>query len=185
MNRRVATAAAFAVILLLATIALAIGGTTTQPTPTTSTAQPLPTTSTTTGQVVSTGRGPSAFTTITSPGPVVPLVHRVTCVGYVGDGYQVTYSITNHGPAVVGTLAGKVDDSDPTILAPALPLARGARLEATATVRGSGDSVVITYAIGATGGGASSFPVETPGCPTDPADERAAEQATTTSGAGP
>lgn len=149
-----------------------------QPAPSTSQAA-LTTTSTTIPGVVPTGQGPSAFTTTTAPGPIQVIVEAAACVRFVGDGWRVRYRIHNRGPAATGPVVGQVDDGDPTVLNEALRVERGATHRATSVVLGGGEAIIVTW-ITTPAGEPSSFPIETPDCPTDPADERQAEQATTT-----
>ena len=149
--------------------------------PTTSPAQGAVTTTTVPAQPVPTGRGPSAFTTTSASGPIQVLVEGARCVGFVGDGWQVRYRVTNNGPADTGSVVGQVDDSPPVILEPAHALAQGDSFAEEAFLPGGGDAIVVTW-VGQIGR-VASFPIETPDCPTDPADERAAEQASTTLGA--
>ena len=151
---------------------------TTPPAPTTS-LPALTTTSTTIAGVVSTGQGPSAFTTTTAPGPIQVIVEAAACVRFVGDGWRVRYRILNRGPAATGPVVGRIDDGQPTVLEEALRLGRAETHEATAVVVGGGDAIVVTW-VTIPDGGTSSFPIETPGCPTDPADVRDAGQVTTT-----
>ena len=149
--------------------------------PTTSPAQGAVATTTVPAQPVPTGRGPSAFTTTSASGPIQVLVEGARCVGFVGDGWQVRYRVTNNGPADTGSVVGQVDDSPPVILEPARARAQGDSFAEEAFLPGGGDAIVVTW-VGQIGR-VASFPIETPDCPTDPADERAAEQATTTLGA--
>ena len=151
---------------------------TTPPAPTTS-LPALTTTSTTIAGVVSTGRGPSAFTTTTAPGPIQVIVEAAACVRFVGDGWRVRYRILNRGPAATGPVVGQIDDDQPTVLEETLRLGRGETHEATAVVVGGGDAIIVTW-VTTPDAGTSSFPIETPGCPTDPADVRDAGQVTTT-----
>jgi hypothetical protein len=151
---------------------------TTPPAPTTS-LPALTTTSTTIAGVVSTGQGPSAFTTTTAPGPIQVIVEAAACVRFVGDGWRVRYRILNRGPAATGPVVGRIDDGDPTVLEEALQLGRAETHEATAVVVGGGDAIIVTW-VTIPDGGTSSFPIEAPGCPTDPADVRDAGQVTTT-----
>lgn len=148
------------------------------PAPTTS-LPALTTTSTTIAGVVSTGQGPSAFTTTTAPGPIQVIVEAAACVRFVGDGWRVRYRILNRGPAATGPVVGRIDDGDPTVLEEALQLGRAETHEATAVVVGGGDAIIVTW-VTIPDGGTSSFPIEAPGCPTDPADVRDAGQVTTT-----
>lgn len=151
---------------------------TTPPAPTTS-LPALTTTSTTIAGVVSTGRGPSAFTTTTAPGPIQVIVEAAACVRFVGDGWRVRYRILNRGPAATGPVVGRIDDDQPTVLEETLRLGRAETHEATAVVVGGGDAIIVTW-VTTPDAGTSSFPIETPGCPTDPADVRDAGQVTTT-----
>jgi hypothetical protein len=161
-----------------------------RPTPTTTTVLLAPTTSPALGAVtttsvptqpVPTGQGPSAFTTTSAPGPIQVIVEGARCVKYVGDGWQVRYRVSNNGPTDTGSIVGQVDDSPPVVLEPSRQLAQGDSFAEEAFLPGSGDAIVVTW-VGQVGR-VASFPIETPDCPTDPADERAAEQATTTLGA--
>jgi hypothetical protein len=151
---------------------------TTPPAPTTS-LPALTTTSTTIAGVVSTGRGPSAFTTTTAPGPIQVIVEAAACVRFVGDGWRVRYRILNRGPAATGPVVGQIDDDQPTVLEETLRLGRAETHEATTVVVGGGDAIIVTW-VTTPDAGTSSFPIETPGCPTDPADVRDAGQVTTT-----
>jgi hypothetical protein len=128
--------------------------------------------------VVSTGQGPSAFTTTTAPGPIQVIVEGAACVRFIGDGWRVRYRIVNRGPAATGPGVGRIDDGEPTVLEKSLRLGRGETHEATGIVQG-GDAIIVTW-VTTPEGGTSSFPIETPGCPTDPADVREAGQVTTT-----
>jgi hypothetical protein len=161
-----------------------------QPTPTSSTIVLAPTTSpvqaalpttTVSASPVPTGRGPSAFTSTSAPGPVQMIVEGARCAGYVGDGWQVRYRVTNNGPTDTGSVVGQVDDSPPVILEPPRQLAQGETFAEEALLPGGGDAIVVTW-VGQVAR-VASFPIEAPNCPTDPADERAAQQATTTLGA--
>jgi hypothetical protein len=159
------------------------------PAPTTSSVLLAPTTSpveaaaTTTVPAipVPTGRGPSAFTTITAPGPIQVIVEEARCAGQVGDGWRVRYRVTNAGPADTGSVVGQVDDSPPVVLEPARELAQQGEFTEEALLVGGGDAIVVTW-VGREHT-LASFPIEAPNCRTDPADERAAEQATTSLGA--
>src|SRR5215211_7295458 len=142
-----------------------------QPTPTSTTVLLAPTTSPAQG----------AVTTTTTPGPIQVIVEGARCVKYVGDGWQVRYRVTNNGPADTGSVVGQVDDSPPVVLEPARALAQGDSFAEEAFLPGGGDAIVVTW-VGQVAR-VASFPIETPDCPTDPADERAAQQATTTLGA--
>jgi hypothetical protein len=148
--------------------------------PTTSPAQAAVTTTTVSATPVPTGRGPSAFTTTSSPGAIQVIVEGARCAGYVGDGWQVRYRVSNDGPTDTGSVVGQVDDSPPVILEPARQLTQGDILAEEALLPGGGDAIVLTW-VGQVER-VASFPIEVPNCPTDPADERRAEQATTTLG---
>jgi hypothetical protein len=130
---------------------------------------------------VPTGRGPSAFTTTSAPGSIQVIVEGARCAGFVGDGWQVRYRVSNAGPTDTGSVVGQVDDSPPVVLEPARQLAEGETFAEEALLPGGGDAIVVTW-VGQVER-VASFPIEVPNCPTDPADERAAEQATTTLGA--
>jgi hypothetical protein len=149
--------------------------------PTTSPAQAAVSTTTLSTTPVPTGRGPSAFTTTSAPGSIQVIVEGARCAGFVGDGWQVRYRVSNAGPTDTGSVVGQVDDSPPVILEPARQLAEGETFAEEALLPGGGDAIVITW-VGQVER-VASFPIEVPNCPTDPADERAAEQATTTLGA--
>ena len=148
--------------------------------PTTSPAQAAVTTTTVSATPVPTGRGPSAFTTTSSPGAIQVIVEGARCAGFVGDGWQVRYRVSNAGPTDTGTVVGQVDDSPPVILEPARQLTQGDTFAEEALLPGGGDAIVLTW-VGQVER-VASFPIEVPNCPTDPADERRAEQATTTLG---
>ena len=179
------TASAVAVIGIVVTATGAGVQPATPPTapapPTAPTTLVAPTTSTTVGEPVPTGRGPSAFTTTTAPGRIQVIVEGAHCAGYVGDGWRVRYRVSNAGPAQSGSVVGQVDDSPPVILEPARQLPQRGRFAEEALLVGGGDAIVVTWVGQART--VASFPIETPDCPTDPADEREAEQATTTLGA--
>ena len=149
--------------------------------PTTNPAQAAVSTTTLSTTPVPTGRGPSAFTTTRATGSIQVIVEGARCAGFVGDGWQVRYRVTNNGPADTGSVVGQVDDSPPVVLEPARALAQGDSFAEEAFLPGGGDAIVVTW-VGQVAR-VASFPIETPDCPTDPADERAAEQATTTLGA--
>jgi hypothetical protein len=140
---------------------------TTQPAPTTTSLPVLTTTSTTIAGVVSTGQGPSAFTTTTAPGPIQVIVEGAACVRFIGDGWRVRYWIVNRGPAATGPVVGRIDDGEPTVLEESLRLGRGQTHEATRIVLGGGDAIIVTW-VTTPEGGTSSFPIETPGCPPTP-----------------
>jgi hypothetical protein len=149
--------------------------------PTTSPAQAAVSTTTLSTTPVPTGRGPSAFTTTSAPGSIQVIVEGARCAGFVGDGWRVRYRVTNAGPTDTGSIVGRVDDSPPVILEPARQLAQGDTFAEEALLPGGGDAIVVTW-VGQVER-VASFPIEVPDCATDPADERAAEQATTTLGA--
>jgi hypothetical protein len=170
-------AGALAAVLVFADLG---GGREERAQPAPPTTQPaLTTTSTTIAGVVSTGLGPSAFTTTTAPGPIQVIVEAAACVRFVGDGWRVRYRILNRGPAATGPVVGRIDDGDPTVLEETLQLGRAETHAATAVVLGGGDAIIVTW-VTTPDGGTSSFPIEAPGCPTDPADVREAGQVTTT-----
>jgi hypothetical protein len=153
---------------------------TTQPAPT---AQPAPTTqpapsSTLPDCTASTGRGPSAFTPHCR-GPIVVTVTAVTCLRFVGDGYHLAYTVSNRGQPVDGYVTAQVDDRPPIVAQSTLHLDTGSTFAGQADypmVSGDGLVVILTTS---TGDAIASFPVQTPGCPQNPADVREAEQATT------
>ena len=178
---RLATVAAFAAVLLLAGIALAWGQNTTPRTGqvvVVATTTPAASTTTIVQAPAVTGPGPESFTTLAVKGPVQVLVVHLSCVRYAGDGWQVTWRISNQERQRTGAVLAQVDDAEPVTLAANLTLRAGQTTEATQTVTGQGESVVVTWANASRP--VQSFPLELPGCPVDPADERAARQATTT-----
>jgi hypothetical protein len=121
------------------------------------------------------GNGPGAFTTMTVPGPIqVQVLAKPECVGYVGEGWRVRYRITNDGPRRSGPVGGGSDNTAPQVINPNVTLRRGGRLEDVAVVLGGGDGLVVSWL------GVFSFPIEVEACRTNPADEQAAEQITTT-----
>src|SRR5919107_2133447 len=131
--------------------------------PTTSPAQGAVTTTTVPTQPVPTGRGPSAFTTTSAPGPIQVIVEGARCVKYVGDGWQVRYRVTNNGPTDTGSVVGQVDDSPPVILETPRQLAQGETFAEEALLPGGGDAVVVTW-VGQVAR-VASFPIEAPNCP--------------------
>jgi hypothetical protein len=121
------------------------------------------------------GNGPGAFTTMTVPGPIqVQVLAKPECVGYVGEGWRVRYRITNDGPRRSGPVGAGIDNAAPQVINPNVTLRRGGRLEDVAVVLGGGDGLVVSWL------GVFSFPIEVEACRTNPADEQAAEQITTT-----
>jgi hypothetical protein len=121
------------------------------------------------------GNGPGAFTTMTVPGPIqVQVLAKPECVGYVGEGWRVRYRITNDGPRRSGPVGAAIDNAAPQVINPNVTLRRGGRLEDVAVVLGGGDGLVVSWL------GVFSFPIEVEACRTNPADEQAAEQITTT-----
>jgi hypothetical protein len=155
--------------------------------PTTSTAAAAVATS---GPVVSTttivqpsavtGPGPESFTTLRAPGPVQVLVTRAECVDKAGDGWKVTWRITNQDRTRSGAVLAQIDESgDQQPLAPVLTLrAGGDSRTQTQVVKGAGDTVMVTWAN--TDRPVRSFPFALPFCPVDPADEAAARRSTST-----
>jgi hypothetical protein len=173
---------AVAAVILAAVVAGATGGggrpaavvvQPTNPPPTLSTLPP-PTQTTLQPDAIP-GNGPGAFTTRTVPGPIqVQVLAEPECVGYVGEGWRVRYRITNDGPRRSAPVGAAVDNAVPQVINPNLILRRGGRVEDVAVVYGGGDGLVVSWM------GVVSFPVEVEACPTNPADEQAAEQVTTT-----
>jgi hypothetical protein len=145
---------------------------TSQPALTTTSQPALTTTSTTIPGVVSTGRGPSAFTTTTAPGPIQVIVEGAACVRFVGDGWRVRYRIHNRGPAATGPVVGQVDDGDPTVFDEALRVERCATHQATSVVLGGGDAIIVTWVATPTGGRAASRSRHRNVRPTRPTCER-------------
>ena len=145
----------------------------TNPPPTLSTLPPA--TQTTLQPDAIPGNGPGAFTTRTVPGPIqVQVLAEPECVGYAGEGWHVRYRITNDGPLRSGPVGAAIDNAVPRVINPNLTLRRGGRLEDVAVVLGGGDGLVVSWM------GVFSFPIEVKACRTNPADEQAAEQVTTT-----
>jgi hypothetical protein len=157
--------------------AAAVGQVTIGPPPTTGPA--VSTTSLVEPSVV-TGNGPEAFTTLTVPGPVQVLVVKAECVGYAGDGWWITWKVTNQGQAREGALIAQVDQTGPApVLVPNLQLAAGQSASARqATGAASGDSIRVTWANADRPVQSGIFGVPT--CPTDPKDLADARHATTT-----
>jgi ABC-type transport system substrate-binding protein len=155
-------------LTLLVLAACATPTRTAQPTPTT----PLPASSSTVAAstttiaqasaVTGTG-GPDSFTTLRPPGDVQVLVTRVACAGGPGDGWRVTYRISNQGEPRVGAVLAKVDeDGAEAVLVPALSLRAGQSFEATQVIKAAGDSVRVTWANADRP--VRSFPMEAPTC---------------------
>jgi hypothetical protein len=177
------------VMLVLATgaaVAAAVAADPSQPTSTT-TSQSTPTTTAvelaTTTVVVptaATGPGPNTFVTRPAPGPVQVLVVRMACVGYAGDGWKVTWRITNQGRPRTGAVVAHIDVGGPALpLVPSLTLpAGGDSGEQTQVVVGGGESIMVTWTL--PDRPVQSFPLSLPSCPTDPADLADARKATTT-----
>jgi hypothetical protein len=156
-------------LALLALAACATPTRTAQPTPTSSTILSSPSStvaaSTTTIAQPSavTGAGPESFTTRTVPGEVQVIIVRVVCAGGPGDGWRVTWRITNQGKGRVGAVLAKVDeDGVEAVFVPALSLRAGQRVEATQVIKASGDSVRVTWANASRP--VASFPMATPTC---------------------
>ena len=170
---------AVAAVISAAVVARATGGRPavvvqpTNPPPTFSTLPP-PTQTTLQPDAIP-GNGPGAFTTMTVPGPIrVQVLAEPECVRYVGEGWRVRYRITNDGPRRSGPVGAAIDNAVPQVINPSLTLRRGGRVENVAVVYGGGDGLVVSWM------GVVSFPMEVEACPTNPADEQAAEQVTTT-----
>jgi hypothetical protein len=137
----------------------------------------IPATSSTLQAPGATTRDPDTFTTSPIPGPIqVRVPGESPCVGLAGEGYRVTWRISNAGPTVSGPVTAQLDLQPPIQVQPTLTLGRGQTREATAMVPGSGELVTVSWA------GRTSFPMEVENCRTNPADERAARQLTTTTG---
>ena len=148
----------------------------TQPTiPPPPTATALAATSST---VIATGKtthDPNTFTTGTVAGPIqVRVLGESSCQGTAGQGCRVRYQVTNDGPRRTGPVLAQVDLQPPVQLKATLTLGRGGRHEETVLLVGSGELVTVTWQ------GVTSFPMEVEACPTNPADEQAAGQVTTT-----
>jgi hypothetical protein len=150
--------------------------------PATTGAGPAASTTTLVEPSVVTGNGPSAFTTLTVPGPVQVLVVKAECPpgGYAGDGWLVTWKVTNQGQDREGALLVQVDQTGPeVVLVPNLQLRAGQEAsQRQATGPAAGDSVRVTWAN--TDQPVRSGVLEVPLCPTDPKDLADARKATTT-----
>lgn len=131
----------------------------------------------TTGPTAVTGQGPSAFTTLRAPGPIQVRAATPACIDAVGDGYTIAYTISNSGPAVTGMIAAAVDDN-PGIVQRTLALPAGAAVSGTARIPNQGGDGIVVSFLPDDQATVSSFPIETPGCRTDPADIREAERRT-------
>jgi uncharacterized lipoprotein YbaY len=107
--------------------------------------------------------GPESFTTLRAEGPVQVLIVRVVCAGGPGDGWRITWRITNADKARVGAVLAKVDeDGAEAVFVPALSLRAGQSFEATQVIKAAGDSVRVTWANADRP--VRSFPMETPTC---------------------
>jgi hypothetical protein len=148
----------------------------TQPTiPPPPTVTALAATSSTVMATGKTTRDPNTFTTGTAPGPIqVRVIGESSCQGFAGQGWRVHYQVTNDGPGRTGPVLAQVDLQPPVQLKPTLTLGPGGRHEETVLLVGSGELVTVTWQ------GVTSFPMEVQACPTNPADEQAARQVTTT-----
>jgi hypothetical protein len=148
----------------------------TQPTiPPPPTATALAATSSTVMATGKTTRDPETFTTGTVAGPIqVRVLGESSCQGFAGQGWRVRYQVTNEGPRRTGPVLAQVDLQPPIQLKPTLTLGPGGRHEETVLLVGSGELVTISWQ------GVTSFPMEVEACRTNPADERAAGQVTTT-----
>lgn len=148
----------------------------TQPTiPPPPTVTALAATSSTVMATGKTTRDPNTFTTGTVAGPIqVRVIGEASCQGFAGQGWRVRYQVTNDGPGRTGPVLAQVDLQPPVQLKATLTLGRGGRHEETVLLVGSGELVTVTWQ------GVTSFPMEVQACPTNPADERAARQVTTT-----
>lgn len=139
------------------------------------TATALPATSSTVMATGKSTRDPNTFTTGTAPGPIqVRVLGGSPCQGLAGQGWRVRYQITNDGPRRTGPVLAQVDLQPPVQLKPTLTLGPGGRHDETVLLVGSGELVTVTWQ------GVTSFPMEVEACPPNPADERAAQQVTTT-----
>ena len=148
----------------------------TQPTiPPPPTVTALAATSSTVMATGKTTRDPETFTTGTVAGPIqVRVIGQASCQGFAGQGWRVSYQVTNDGPRRSGPVLAQVDLQPPVQLKPTLSLGRGGRHEETLLLVGSGELVTVTWQ------GVTSFPMEVEACPPNPADERAAREVTTT-----
>lgn len=131
-------------------------------------------------QITRPGGGPEAFTTLTAPGPVQVLVTAADCVGYVGDGWWISWKVTNQGAAREGALLAQVDNSGPQVVfVPNLQLPADSQAsQRQATGPAAGDSVTLTWANADQPVKSAVF--EVPHCPQDPKDLADARRATTT-----
>ncbi|HJW60375.1 MAG TPA: hypothetical protein VJ931_12160, partial [Actinomycetota bacterium] len=102
------------------------------------------------------------------------VIGQAPCEGFAGQGWRVSYQVTNDGPRRSGPVLAQVDLQPPVQLKPTLTLGRGGRHEETLLLVGSGELVTVTWQ------GVTSFPMEVEACQPNPADERAARQITTT-----
>jgi hypothetical protein len=105
---------------------------------------------------------PTLTVNFTPATPATVTVGSVTCVGHVGQGYNVTYTVQNGSLARSGavTVAGQTVEAG-------LSLAAGASFGETATVTGTHASLTATW--NATPGGPfASPPFATPTCPDPP-----------------
>jgi hypothetical protein len=185
--RALTVLAAFAVVVAVVVAGVIVAADSHSATPPTTTVPPATAAATSAAAAATTtivepsavtGTGPSSFVTQPAPGPVQVLVTHLACVGYAGEGWRVTYRISNQGRTRTGAVIAQVDADGPVqVLAPTLTLRPGEHLDATQTVVGSGDAVQVTWANPTRP--VRSFPLETPTCPTDPADLRQAHQAPT------
>jgi hypothetical protein len=148
----------------------------TQPTiPPPPTVTALPATSSTVMATGKSTRDPGTFTTGTVAGPIqVRVIGEAQCQGTAGQGWRVRYQVTNDGPRRTGPLLAQIDLQPPVQLKPTLSVGRGGRHEETVLLVGSGELVTVTWQ------GVTSFPMEVEPCPSNPADEPAAGQVTTT-----
>jgi hypothetical protein len=148
----------------------------TQPTfPPAPTVTALPATSSTVMATGKSTRNPGTFTTGTVAGPIqVRVIGKAPCQGTAGQGWRVRYQVTNNGPRRTGPVLAQIDLQPPVQLKPTLTLGRGRRHEETVLLVGTGELVTVTWQ------GVTSFPMEVEPCPSNPADEPAAGQVTTT-----
>jgi hypothetical protein len=154
-------------LTLLVLAACATPTRTAQPTPTTTLPTPSSTVAASTTTIAQpsavTGTGPESFTTRTVAGPVQVLVVRVVCAGGPGDGWNVTWRITNADRPRVGAVLARVDeDGAEAVFVPALSLRAGQSFEATQVIKAAGDSVRVTWANADRP--VRSFPMEAPTC---------------------
>jgi hypothetical protein len=184
-TRTVAVLVVLVLAVGLAVATLADGGAQPAPPPTSTTAAaatsgPVISTTTIVQPSAVTGPGPESFTTLRAPGPVQVLVTRAVCVDKAGDGWKVTWRITNQDRTRSGAVLAQIDESgDQQPLVPVLTLrAGGDSREQTQDVKGAGDTVMVTWAN--TDRPVRSFPFALPFCPVDPADEAAARRSTST-----